>query len=212
MLNNKRKLKYSLIMICLAFCLQIGMKNVSAETIFLNSFFNTAIGDNAGNWNWEPGDNFSITSNATGIDVGFEPGEVLFDSGLKFEIEAEYTTAGLYNGNFSITDLDDPSTVYLNAMFDDLKLTSAGGLFLFFETSGVSNVSGDWMQTAFSDMTVSLISGTIVSWGTNFSFLSLISLEKDDPITNPVANPEPGTFFLFGFGMLGLACISRKKM
>jgi hypothetical protein len=210
MLNNKRKLKYGLIMICLAFFLQIGMKNVSATTIFLNSLFNTAIGDDAGSWNWEPGDSFSIISNATGIGVGSEPGGVLFDSGLKFEIEAEYTTENLYSGNFSITDLDNPSTVYLSAMFDDLKLTSVGGL--LFETSGVSNVSGDWIQTEFPDMTVSFISGSIVSWGTNFSFFSLIRLEKESPITNPVANPEPGTLLLFGFGMLGLACISRKKL
>nr|WP_319393066.1 PEP-CTERM sorting domain-containing protein [uncultured Desulfobacter sp.] len=209
MLNNKRKFKYGLVMICLAFCLQLGTKNVSAETICLNSLHNTAVWGDAGSWNWVPGDSFFITSNAVGINVGFEPGKVLFDSRVKFEIMAEYTTAGLYSGNFSITDLDDPSTVYLNAMFDDLKLASVDDLSLFFETSGVSNVSGDWMTTIFSDMTVSLINGSIDgSMGTRSSFLSLIRLEKE----SPVANPEPGTFFLFGFGMLGLACINRKKL
>ncbi len=209
MLNNKTKLKYHLVIICLAFCLLLGMKNVSAETIFLGSSFETktTIWDDSDTWNWTPGDSFSITSNGRGVNVGFGAGEVLFDSYLKFEIVAEYSEANQYNGSFSITDLDDPAAVYLNAIFDSLTLKYIDNILFFFETSGLSNVSGQWMETAFSDMTLSLINGSIVSWGENRSFLGSIRLEKDDPI----ANPEPGTFFLFGLGMLGLARISRKK-
>ncbi|MCG8552062.1 MAG: PEP-CTERM sorting domain-containing protein [Desulfobacterales bacterium] len=210
MLTNKAQLKYSLIITCMAVCLLLGIKNVSAETIFSGSSLETTIWDDSGNWDWGSGDSFSITSIGTGLNVGFEPGELLFDSDLKFEIVAEYTEKNQYIGNFLVTDLDDPNTVYLNAMFDGLTLKYLDDVFFFFETSGVSSVSGQWMDTLFSDMAVSLINGGIVSWGSNLSFLGSVSLEETDPI-NPIANPEPGTFFLFGLGMLGIARISRKK-
>lgn len=214
MLNNKSKPKYALIITCMVLYLLLGMNNVSAETISLSSLLDTTIWDDAGNWNWKPGDNFSIISNATGIDVGL-PGEDLFDSYLKFEIVAEYTKATGYTGGFSITDLDDQNTVYLKATFDDLTLKyieltlkDIDVFGILFEASDVSGASGQLMETIFSDMTVSFTNGIAVSLGANFSFLGSISLEKNDPI----ANPEPGTFFLLGFGMLGLARITRKKM
>lgn len=207
MLNNKTQLKYGLILTCLAFFLMLGMKNVSAQTIFLGSSLETTIWDDSGNWDWTIGDSFSITSIGRGLNVGFEPGELLFGSYLKFEIVAEYTQTDQYSGNFLITDLYNPSTVYLNALFDNLTIGYLEDIAFLFQTIEISSVSGQWMETVFSDMTVSLMNGSIVSWGKNLVFLGSICLEKDDPI----ANPEPGTFFLFGLGMLGLARMSRKK-
>nr|WP_320013692.1 PEP-CTERM sorting domain-containing protein [uncultured Desulfobacter sp.] len=206
MLNNKSKSKCGLIITCMALCLLLGMNNVSAETISLSSLLDTTIWDDEGNWNWKPGDDLSITANATGIDVGLS-GEGLFDSYLKFEIVAEYTKETGYSGDFSITDFDDQDTVYLKATFDSLALKYIYGFSLLFETGDVSSASGQLMETTLSDMTVSLTNGIAVSWDTSSFFLGSISLEKNDPI----ANPEPGTFFLLGFGMLGLAHISRKK-
>ncbi len=207
----KYKLKPGLIIVCMALILLFSLNNnVSAKTISLNGLLGTDIWDDEGNWNWELEKTFSISSNVTGIDIG-EVDQVLYTPYLKFEfVTTAYSTDTGYSGSFFITDSDDPDAVYLEAVFDSLALTYMEGVFISFETSNVSIVSNDLLGGTLSDMAVSITNGCVAA---NIMFTGAITLTEESSTTedDPIANPEPGTFFLLGFGMLGLARLYRRK-
>ncbi len=215
MLNRNLKPKYGLIIAFIALSLLFGLNTVSAETISLKALIDTDIWDEDGKWDWSLGKDFFISANATGINIGQDDAQYfqdLYGAALKFEFVAEGSFNGTeytgYSGFFKIIDEND--TVYLSAKFDTLTLNYRTGSRLSFSTEDISGLTGSLTTGIFSDMTVSLTYGRVK----DSSFIGSIRLDEDESSAtgdDPIANPEPGTFFLLGFGMLGLARLYRRK-